>query len=70
MEENLRGMEGRTRGSKLLYREVQKEKNREKGGMAIFHFPELTEDIYPQVKEMLGVLKRTYINKSYSDILW
>ena len=29
MKENLRGMEGRTRGSKLLYREVQKEKNRE-----------------------------------------
>lgn len=64
MNENLTGMEGRTRGSKLLYREVQKEKNIEKGGMAIFHFPEMTEDIHLQVKEMLGVLRRTYVNKS------
>ena len=64
MKKNIRGMEGKTRGSKLLYREVQKEKNIEEMGMAIFHFPELTEDIHLQVKEMLGVLRRTYINKS------
>ena len=38
MKENLRGMEGRTRGSKLLYREVQKEKNREKGEWQYFIF--------------------------------
>lgn len=64
MKENLRGMEGRTRGSKLLYREVPKEKNGEKGGTAIFRFPELTEDIHPQAKEKLGVLRRTHIHKS------
>ena len=64
MKENLRGMEGRLRESKLPYKEMQKEKNRENVGMAIFNFPELMEDIHPRVKEIWGVLRRTYISKS------
>lgn len=64
IKENLRGMESRLRESKLPYKEMQKEKSRENVGMAIFNFPELMEDIHPQVKEIWGVLRRTYISKS------
>lgn len=34
------------------------------GEMTIFNFPELMEDIHPQVEEILGILRRTQKNKS------